>query len=149
MITPQELRIGNIVQGTPFSVPRLGMSSDGIQTIQAMGIVALEQALKRGEKSPFTGIPLTEEWLLKFGFVLNDDGGDMKGNDRFWSRPGFLGSLSIPNLKHSTTGLYIRHVHQLQNLYFALTGEELTPHANIMADFFKRNSDTPIMRKAN
>jgi hypothetical protein len=80
-------------------------------------------------------IPLTEEWLLKFGFEKVDI---------------VLTSISIaplnlpctfhlPNTPFSfclgklilTTGtgdfcVNIDYVHKLQNLYFALTGEELT-----------------------
>lgn len=122
MITPQELRIGNRLE--------YFINEDGVEWAETIidwqdfqWVSTFESEFNKKHRP----ISLTQEWLLKFGFVLNDDGGDMKGNDRFWSRPGFLGSLSIPNLKHSTTGLYIRHVHQLQNLYFALTGEELTP----------------------
>ena len=69
-------------------------------------------------------IPLTEEWLLKFGFE-ND-------NIEWWN-----GIISIgiykDGLFYCPTGqAYIRkgneiqNVHTLQNLYFALTGEELT-----------------------
>lgn len=65
-------------------------------------------------------LPLTEEWLLKFGFLCNPY------KDRYeiyWfnidcdKRQGYL-DLSF-------NGVPIRFVHQLQNLYFALTNEEL------------------------
>ena len=63
-------------------------------------------------------IPLTEEWLLKFGFKkdnnftwVNLEMELMQREDGFWI---WLGA-----------DLYLEHVHQLQNLYFALTGEEL------------------------
>ena len=67
-------------------------------------------------------IPLTEEWLLKFGFISNPY------EDRYEK-----GSIHIECLKtKGETYLWIenmphiKYVHQLQNLYFALTGEELT-----------------------
>lgn len=65
-------------------------------------------------------IPLTEQWLLKFGFESS--------RCKFWwnlgkfllknrnTYFGFIGSEIIAK---------IEYVHQLQNLYFALTGEEL------------------------
>lgn len=69
-----------------------------------------------GEGKP---IPLTEDWLERFGF-----------------RKSHRGKFEHDNLPYDIyggTGLYmhgvkpeIKHVHQLQNLYFALTGEELT-----------------------
>lgn len=90
------------------------------------------------------GIPLTEEWLVKFGFEQGALGSWIKSISIF----GNLRELSF-----SGDYLYLRegkevygsgdddlcvlwnkdvmkqfYVHQLQNLYFALTGEELTPN---------------------
>jgi len=72
-------------------------------------------------------IPLTEEWLLKFGF---------DGKGRVFSKgdygfdlgitPFFLQKLdSIELQKTIWVRTEVKHVHQLQNLYFSLTGEEL------------------------
>lgn len=71
------------------------------------------------------GIPLTEEWLLKFGFKryegLQDDLYELDG---FWQIQKDFNS-NIYTM--SDIELYnIKYVHQLQNLYFALTGQELT-----------------------
>ncbi len=62
-------------------------------------------------------IPLTEEWLVKFGFEGWDKGDYTMNlsNANFYKLP-----IWQPLAKN------IKHVHQLQNLYFALTGEELT-----------------------
>ena len=88
-------------------------------------------------------IPLTEDWLLKFGFEKviyeSDDFGyetnyelDIKGvgyisySDDFscalfGSKESSKNELGfLPNWDNC------KYVHQLQNLYFALTGEELT-----------------------
>ena len=69
----------------------------------------------------FEPIPLTEEWLLKFGFEVYKF--DHKENQyRFKDRLIVIRD----NLFYDYgTGVIIKHVHQLQNLYFALTGEEL------------------------
>lgn len=72
----------------------------------------------------FKPIPLTEEWLLKFGFS------EKLGN---WELPNFRFHINKPmNFDgflfcegYSVTTDKIQFVHQLQNLYFALTGEEL------------------------
>lgn len=92
-------------------------------------------------------IPLTEEWLLKFGFeplpfvnLLNSYTKSI-GRNRILS----IGSVGTPNemiwlcevnsvdkkiiedlvcIRNYDYDKYT-HVHQLQNLYFALTGEEL------------------------
>lgn len=64
-------------------------------------------------------IPLTEEWLLKFGFkngsyfILNNVIIYKDYNDKY-------------RYEYNYGQLWVKHVHQLQNLYFALTGKELT-----------------------
>jgi hypothetical protein len=72
-------------------------------------------------------IPLTEEWLLKFGFNKVSDIWE------FWKNSGW--DLRQHKLENKWWLFYngqdldcvrIDYVHQLQNLYFALTGEELT-----------------------
>lgn len=75
----------------------------------------------------YSPIPLTEEWLLRFGFK--------KAGTSFIHSCGL--KYHSPGIQSGTTGygnwfawgikpIYgVRYVHQLQNLYFALTGEEL------------------------
>jgi len=64
-------------------------------------------------------IPLTEEWLLKFGFEITDN---FQTKDRFQThkQDGFFW------FEYGYIVVELNYVHQLQNLYFALTGEELT-----------------------
>ena len=73
----------------------------------------------------YNPITLTEEWLLKFGFEM-DKGGIFWINNKW----GFHGYLTPDNIfciiGYSEKHLNIKYVHQLQNIYFALTGEELT-----------------------
>ena len=81
-------------------------------------------------------ILLTEEWLFKFGFekakhshgydcyIKDGFDFDIVSHGRYWV-------LAIYTDESCTNSLYFAHgrfeyVHQLQNLYFALTGEELT-----------------------
>ena len=72
-------------------------------------------------------IPLTEEWLLKFGFEKTKHTGYY---DKKWLSGDFF--FDGKKLLVITEGLIdgdfidIKFVHQLQNLYFCLTGEELT-----------------------
>jgi hypothetical protein len=75
------------------------------------------------DKSPidieFEPIQLTEEWLLKFGFEKNGTIAILYtlNNVDVWElNGGFANILDLP----------IQYVHQLQNLYFALTNQELT-----------------------
>jgi len=86
-------------------------------------------------------IPLTEEWLLKFGFEFLDlyfnEGIPVKDYGINITKCNTVEKLSVSNwdMNISIGDYYsgedyvldrdIKHVHQLQNLYFALTGEEL------------------------
>jgi len=86
-------------------------------------------------------IPLTEEWLLKFGFevigtyvnegILVTDYGinitDCNNDEKLivsdWNMNVSIGEYSEDD--YYVCNFNYKHVHQLQNLYFALTGEEL------------------------
>jgi len=78
-------------------------------------------------------IPLTEEWLEKFGFERDEE---KRHGECYWVHGGFTNPqaplfyyvdmflsahLGFPGWKN----IKIKYVHHLQNLYFALTGEEL------------------------
>ncbi len=74
-------------------------------------------------------IPLTEEWLLKFGFIYHES---LKHWVKNWGRNGveFIKFDEYYNLFSFQLGkdnykVIDRGVHQLQNLWFVLTGEEL------------------------
>tara|TARA_R110000803_G_scaffold35405_8_gene76622 strand:- start:10881 stop:11252 length:372 start_codon:yes stop_codon:yes gene_type:complete len=63
-------------------------------------------------------IPLTEEWLLRF---------DISDDYFYHIDDGLLvfGIQVFPDNYYNTVLAELKYVHQLQNLYFALTGEEL------------------------
>jgi len=90
-------------------------------------------------------IPLTEEWLIKFGFSLMTDTTPYnyrihKNKSFCYIRYGEFGTFEygFEKLFKGFNGLFIankfvrviKYVHDLQNLYFALTGEELTINEN-------------------
>jgi hypothetical protein len=73
-------------------------------------------------------IPLTEEWLLKFGFSREEK----IGGDGIEFRVYHFDVLTF-NTNHlwwykcqPMNDTPLEYVHQLQNFYFALTGKELT-----------------------
>ncbi len=73
-------------------------------------------------------ILLNEEWLLKFGFIHPFK--DLANVRRYLINDG---RVELRYLRHNNTVFLsyfnareIKYVHQLQNLYFALIGEELT-----------------------
>lgn len=141
MIQSNELRIGNYFKRR---------SKDEILTVDI-------ELLTKVQRMPhlYNGIPLTEQWLIDFGFEkqkftkyyfgANIDNSEV---EYFVNVDGFCciycldnyifgkRELDERNIK-TKSGDYLyrlfhfnyvglNHVHQLQNLYFALTGKELT-----------------------
>jgi hypothetical protein len=72
-------------------------------------------------------ITLTKEWLVKFGFEKstytynNETSAIYKKNDEIWISENYAGQYCLDCHYHTE----LKYVHQWQNLYFALTGEEL------------------------
>lgn len=118
---PSELRLGNWIE------IRYKGTSDVRQS--PMDFLDIREMVLKQTAYYFEPIPLTEEWLLKFGFEKDYDKtlpyqeGYIKENIKFNSEfqlmeEGMEGDLIC-------IGKPLKHVHQLQNLYFALTEEEL------------------------
>ena len=80
-------------------------------------------------------IPLTEEWLLRFGFEKDEYAKDFRLG-KYWVENRYFDSYEKSmflfgcyqfNKIYITSNVNVlKYVHELQNLYFALTGEELT-----------------------
>jgi hypothetical protein len=84
--------------------------------------------------SQFEAIPLTEEWLLKFGFVPFSSGTNGELAYDIYELRGEELNVNINSSGEIKTSIgedgyfkyeHCKYVHQLQNLYFALTGKEL------------------------
>lgn len=125
----KELRIGNLI-----NVGGCTIDTYQIYTPCVVNIGMLKQIQEENKEQPdailsvWQPIPLTEEWMLKFGFEKYDDGGELKGNDCFYGikKTGIVIGLTPKfNLSGYKPAKRIEYVHQLQNLYFALTGTEL------------------------
>lgn len=123
----RELRIGNVlfipglerevIVSAIFRTHFVCEDKDGIR---------FEESLRIN----YQPVQLTEEWLLKFGFIAFDDKtfihDSLRYSDKFKFRED--GVLAYVSSEVYITDL--KYVHQLQNLYFALTGEELTYGGN-------------------
>jgi hypothetical protein len=121
---PTELRIGNLVKNNE---PRYGNKILVIESIGDNDTVNV--FFREYPMSALEPIPLTEEWVLKFGFESLENTGFFRKyyNDKYYI---------LSNPKQQYTEICVnsicggqsktQYVHQLQNLYFALTGEELT-----------------------
>ena len=84
-------------------------------------------------------IPLNEQWLLNLGFNKDYKAGyigiDVNDSDFVLTEPLIMGEWQKEYAFQFETGRtyklkQIQYVHQLQNIYFALTGKELTIHAS-------------------
>jgi hypothetical protein len=86
-------------------------------TISSVVVESIKENYNEPTINSMNPIPLTEEWLLKFGFRRIDKYTFVrKGIFIHMRKRGFVFSKK----------LIIENVHELQNLYFALTNEELT-----------------------
>jgi hypothetical protein len=127
-----ELRIGNyldwiVKEDVHFGIARVeGMFLDHGQWFIDND---LRHCIHIDELKP---IPLTEEWLIKFGFERSAktfvDGAYAvtfrRAKDGGWA---IYDTSTDEGTNYLTPNLgFCEHVHQLQNLYFALTNIELT-----------------------
>ena len=129
----EELRIGNFVkadkddyQGIVSAI----LSDELVEVTYPSGVTASEYP---EELAP---IPLTEDWLLRAGFRKQINKGFVTFHNYvcmtdFYLRESFKGGYYfgfIINGRHYefNDATNYEYVHQLQNLYFALTGDELT-----------------------
>jgi hypothetical protein len=133
-----ELRIGNLVD--------LGNRIAKVIEINHLTCVVVDleetqDTIEDYERSK--SIPLTEKWLLKFGFRKNKDKRWMRGKSRYaifyfeyyaTGEDNCMWRIEYHDTDYGRNeykdcnqwGDRIKYVHQLQNLYWSLTGEELT-----------------------
>ncbi len=122
---PNELRIGNLILDINDNICIVSSIQDDFITAKYLGIGSTLGGLEN-----FKPILITEEWLLRLGF--------RKAKEKLYF-------LHVPNLAMEIHSVLYRdtwlielandrknivtevlQVHQLQNLYYALTCEELT-----------------------
>ena len=133
-LTAQELRIGNLVQivkywkdfyDENYFIPK-EINLDDLRAINNFKDIAKP-------------IPLTDEWMVKLGFEINDDLGDeiyyqmpeikngygicFDHNDITFYKYYGNGAENVHTLIYDEK--HLQSVHQLQNLYFSLTNTEL------------------------
>lgn len=113
----RELRIGNLVKYKD--------TSPQIKVIEIEWYFFAEDHYIKNS----TPIPISEEWLIKLGFVYIFEFDEYQYLGSTWFK------IQHDNLidgkrdywfdRENLSSIRIKYVHQLQNLYFALTGEEL------------------------
>lgn len=143
----EELRIGNLLDRTDYICKVIKIAKEGVilEPLNYTNELFVKQDIKP--------IPLTEEWLLKFGFFKdeykkwNGNGYDYQPKDVYTEEQYYtLDYFDDKNIQYKFSKWHCKeyepeiqdafifygyclikcdYVHQLQNLYFALTNEEL------------------------
>ena len=120
-----ELRIGNYVTFT-----------DETNTIVAISPADFAREFHKGYHfDGYEPIPLTEDWLVRFGFECEEQEATgialynewsigrfclLTDGTEGWAKDSYAKTfLDEPNVE-------VKHVHQLQNLFYCLCSEELT-----------------------
>lgn len=130
MINASELRIGTWFLFNDHS-------GDPLQPYQIQGDDISRAAVNGVYHEP---IPLTPEILEAAGFVRVD---------RFYEKDEII-LLNVGNVylyhysNHSDKRTTLKYLHQLQNLYFALTGKELNVNLEKPDEWFERGNSIPI-----
>jgi len=115
----RELRIGNYIG---YKEVDLNVGQEIIKQYQCTinDIAEIERGNICNRYSP---IPLTEEWLVRFGFEVYEF--DHKASQ--YRHGNRLLVIRDDNCFYDYgADVNVKYVHQLQNLYFSLTNEELT-----------------------
>ena len=123
-----ELRIGNYIQDIKGNTTKVWMLSQG----SSGSVNGFDEAQ---EHYPYEPIPLTEEWLIKFGFEYEED-------SELWVNRDFaiklqphshlvykyLAPYKAPAKFYFILGTNVEYVHELQNTWSVLmtSTEELT-----------------------
>lgn len=128
MIDTRELRIGNWIMFNDYN------------PIQEVFMMVSDLSYEFGINNPiripdsyrqphYYSIPLDEEWLLKYGFEKSYRTEDVRSVQYVLKEMTILLHVNPIFGSFHYFGnpiVLLGYVHQLQNLYFALTGEELT-----------------------
>ncbi len=121
MIKANELRVGNYLNCTGLN-----------RGLFIVGEIRKDRVLGINEEGAFftdlEPIPLTEEWLIKFGFQkVSERNYQITANDfDFIINVYYTSSGGAWFIHLNDCRLPYHTVHQLQNLYFSLSCEELT-----------------------
>lgn len=126
MINYKELRCGNYIlfaeEGVLFQVD--GIDKDGLTVVNETECTWIEL-------DTFEPVPLTEGWLLRFGFTVPFSSESWLMNcegfviDKTTKYQIITSSIGYDNVEKEV-GEPLEFVHQLQNRFFSMTGEELT-----------------------
>ena len=113
-----------------FSVSGIELIKSSFHELGSNGLIVFKNVNAEG-------IPITPDWLLKLGFTYKDGWDDVYVNDRLrlYGNP-FKAGWTVENIEPN---FELHYIHQLQNLYFSLTGKELT--RAVGENYYKKNKN--------
>ena len=135
-----ELRIGNYITSGVNGIFNKDLMNTG--RVLEIGLIdkkfeqiycECEESFEWFFKDNYFGIPLTEEWWFKFGFRKHPN--DIPTYAKSFGNSEYAFCI----YQYADSSFYaqiigkkimLNSVHQLQNLYFAIAGEELTQGGN-------------------
>lgn len=123
-ITPNELRLGNLVFDDENSIVQTEhLESEFYNTWNGVDENKIKFTTIDGQvkESEVFGIPLNEEWLIKLGWIKGD------GSDYYYLEDKLYLRIDDDKLiyDHPFHPVQIEYVHQLQNLFYILSGTDL------------------------
>lgn len=124
----QELRIGNYIYGQYSFDDESKKELCEVLALDSTGELMEHEIWVGGESGKrefyyeFEPIPLTEEWLIDFGFRKDEE-----TSYRWFMEDWLTYDLDDNCIRISDSWVFgkRKYVHELQNLFFALTGREL------------------------
>ena len=127
MIGPKEVRIGNWVD---FHGPKkIVVIHEDYVNVETNNIYGKHSSCLDEMNRNLKPIPLTEDWLIKFGFKEAEYGYFVFQYRKLKAHYLLLnpnkGFVEMCFNSQTTAQAPTKYVHQLQNLYYALAGEEL------------------------
>ena len=140
MIDVRELRIGNIFKTSDcenFRVGEIYKKEDGFSFVE--NSVYCNGSLLYGAVEDLQPIPLTEELLARSGWKECDDAcfiryvyrnGKFKMNIMICDLKKYILSINDIENRCQICNIEVKYLHQLQNIYYDVTGKELDVDTN-------------------
>ena len=138
MIRPvNDFRIGSLVLDEDGELCKIEqLSSEKMKCFQQVSNIENKSCISTKYPSNIYAIELTEEWLLKAGFrykkynpttigSTNVFGSGLYISQMFSNGFSLVFQTDRKNFYFEFSDRFIKYVHELQNIYFALTGVEL------------------------
>jgi hypothetical protein len=127
----EDLRVGNYINYEQTTHELVSLNKDYCSSIWLRDKNKIKLLTNHSYKS-IKPIPLTEQWLIDFGYEYSEGREIESSGFEEWYKDGvFLGNY---NNEHYIIEMFdqygintpIKHVHQLQNIHYFSTNKELT-----------------------